>query len=419
MVEILKVKARQILDSRGNPTLEAEIHTRNGFSIGMVPSGASAGIHEALELRDKENKFMGKSVFKAVKNVNEIISKKITGMEIENQRELDNTLIELDGTENKSKLGANAILAVSIAACKQAAKEKGINAYEYIAELSNKQPVMPIPQMNVINGGKHAGMENDIQEHMIMPVKAESYSQALQIGVECYHALQKIIKKKFGATGILIGDEGGFSPPVQNTHDRLELIQKALEEAGYQNEVFFALDSASSEFYNEGKYSIGEKTYSSEELVDYYKDLMKTYKIISLEDGMAEEDWKGWQLLTKELGGNLQVVGDDLLVTNVKRIEKAIESKACNAVLLKLNQIGTVSETINAFDLAEENNFAGIVSHRSGETEDPFIADLCVGLGAGQSKFGSPARSDRTSKYNQLLRIEEQLGEKARYGKEK
>ena len=413
--------AREVLDSRGNPTIEATVVTDKAVASAIVPSGASTGSHEALELRDGDKKrYNGKGVLKAVNNVNKTISKKIVGLNCEKQKKIDELMIKLDGTENKSKLGGNAILAVSMAVCKAAAVNKNISLYEYTNEISkieSKKFVLPIPQLNIMNGGKHAGIVNDIQEHMIMPVKFNSFKEALRAGVEVYHELGKSLKKKFGAQGILLGDEGGFVPKIDNVEERLELIDEAINNAGYKNKIFLALDCAASEFFYSDYYKIRDKNYSIGELIDFYKNLVKRYKIISIEDGMAEDHWNGWKQLNKELGKKIQIVGDDLLVTNVKRIEEAIEKKACNALLLKVNQIGTVTEAIEAAKLAFKNKWNVVVSHRSGETEDSFIADLVVGLNTNQSKFGAPARSERTAKYNQLLRIEENLGKRARFAK--
>ncbi len=396
--EIKKVFGRQVLDSRGNPTVEAEIHIDKGIFTGIVPSGASTGANEALELRDKGNSFMGKAVTKAVSNVNKKIAGKIIGMDCTCLKEIDQAMLELDGTDNKENLGANAILAVSMAACRAGAAENGLTLYEYIASVSkNKGITLPTPQMNIMNGGKHAGLEEDIQEQMIVASGAKTYSEAVQASVETYHTLKKILKKKFGSQATLLGDEGG-------------------EEAGYGNITNLAIDAASSEFFLNGKYKLYGKEYSPGELVDFYSDLIGTYKnIISLEDGMAEEDWEGWQTLTRKIGGKIQIVGDDLLVTNPKRIAKAIKEKSCNALLLKINQIGSITESIEAAKASKDAEWGVVVSHRSGETEDSFIADFLVGIDAGQSKLGAPARSERNAKYNQLLRIEDSLGKKAVY----
>jgi enolase len=415
---IKKIKAREVLDSRGNPTIEVDVVTAAGLSRAIVPSGASTGKHEALELRDKGKRYHGKGVLKAVKNVNNVIAPKLIGDDCVNQEAVDEIMLEIDSTPNKSKLGANAMLAVSMAVCKAAAHYLQVPLFEYIGSLANsKANIMPVPQFNIINGGKHAGAENDIQEHMIMPTGAKKFSEALQMGVETYHELKSLLKKKFGASAILLGDEGGFAPKISKIEQRLELIEKAIKNAGYSKEIKFALDCASSEFFYKKYYKIGKKKYLSGQLIDFYFDLIKKYDIISIEDGMAEDDWQGWKEMTKKLGNKIQIVGDDLLVTNPVRINKAAYSKACNSLLLKLNQIGTVTEAINAAKIAKKHDWNVIVSHRSGETEDAFIADFVVGLNAGQSKFGAPARSERNAKYNQLLRIEEMLGSKSKYFK--
>ena len=417
--EIKSIKAREVLDSRGNPTAEVELATNSCCVSSIVPSGASTGIHEALELRDNDKKrYSGKGVSKAVENVNKIIAKKIIGKDCANQKEIDNLMMDIDGTENKAKLGANAILAVSMAVCKAGAVCSNKQLYEYIRKLSkSKRLILPVPQMNVINSGKHAGVEHDIQEHMIMPVGFKSFSDALRAGVETYHILKDILKKKYGAKAILLGDEGGFAPPIESVEDRLELMVNAIKEAGYGGKIKLALDCAASEFYDEknNQYTIINKKYDSFELIDFYKGLIKKFPIISIEDGFSQDDWNGWKYFKEELGNKIQIVGDDLLVTNVSRINRAIKEKCCNALLLKVNQIGTVTESIDAANLSFKNKWNVVVSHRSGETEDSFIADLVVGIGSGQSKFGAPARSERTAKYNRLLRIEEELGEKAEF----
>ncbi|HZX34727.1 MAG TPA: phosphopyruvate hydratase, partial [archaeon] len=399
MLKVSSLKARQVLDSRGNPTIECTLETPKGKFSAIVPSGASTGKHEAVELRDSGKAFGGQGVLTAVENVSSVIKGKISGKNFYSQEELDHFLINLDGTANKGKLGANAILSVSMAACRAFAAEENLELYEFIGKISgSKNFVLPIPQMNVLNGGKHAGKENDIQEHMLFPAGFNSFSEAFRAGVETYHALKGMLKKKYGAQAVLLGDEGGFSPKIESVEERLELMLKAVEEAGYSGKIKIALDPASSEFFAEGKYSIGSRAFSSAELADYYARLSEKFSIVSIEDGMAEDDWQGWAEMTKKSGKKLQIVGDDLLVTNVERIRKAVELKACNALLLKLNQIGTVTESINAWKLAVKNGWNVVVSHRSGETEDSFIADLVVGLGAGQSKFGAPARSERTAK---------------------
>ena len=423
MSKIKKIIAREVLDSRGNPTIEVDVFTEKCFASAIVPSGASTGSHEALELRDwDKSRYDGKGVLKAVNNVNKAISKKVAGLNCENQNKIDELMIKLDGTENKFNLGGNSILGVSMAVCKAASLEKNIPLYQHINEISNsknksKKFTIPIPQLNIMNGGKHAGMENDVQEHMIMPIKFKSFSEALRAGVEVYHALGKILKEKFGSHGTLLGDEGGYVPKIDNVNERLELISKAIENTGYKNKIFLALDCAASEFFYSDYYKIGSKNYSPGELIDFYKNLIGKYSIVSIEDGMAEDHWNGWKQLNKELGNKIQIVGDDLLVTNAKRIDQAVKDKACNALLLKVNQIGTVTEAIEAANLAFKNKWNVVVSHRSGETEDSFIADLVVGLGANQSKFGAPARSERTAKYNRLLKIEEELGSKAEFAK--
>jgi len=419
MSKILSLKAREVLDSRGNPTIEADLTTGMRVFRAMVPSGASTGIHEAVELRDGDKKrFGGKGVLKAVENVNKEISGKVKGFDVSDQAGLDALMMELDGTSNKGRLGANAILAVSMAACRAASAECDMPLYKYVAGLAGRKGVtLPVPQFNVINGGKHAGKENDIQENMYMPVGAKTLAEAVRMGSETYHVLKGMLKDNYGAHATHLGDEGGFVPPIKTPEERLEIMTKAAEEAGYSKEMGIALDPASSEFYYEsGKYyMIGDKKYSSGELVDYYRGLCDTYPIFVIEDGMAEDDWDGWVEMTKKLGKKIQITGDDLLVTNVERIKKAASLKAANALLLKLNQIGTVTESINAASTAYKNGWCVTVSHRSGETEDSFIADFATGLDTGQIKTGALARGERTAKYNQLIRIEEELGKKARY----
>ena len=416
MPEIMKIKAREILDSRGNPTVEVDLFTKNGLSRASVPSGASTGKHEALELRDGGKRYLGKGVLKAVNNVNNVIAKKLVGRDCTKQKETDELMIKLDGTPNKSKLGANAILAVSMAVCKAGALESNLPPYEYIANLvDSKGFTLPIPQMNVINGGLHAGIENDVQEHLIIPRRVKSFSDALRICSETYHTLKRKLKEKFGNSAIHVGDEGGFVPPLKSVDERLEFITEAIEELGYTEEFALGIDAAASEFYHNGKYKILKKEYSVAELSDFYGELCEKFKLISIEDGFSEDDWNAWNMLESKLGEKIQLVGDDLLVTNVTRIKKAIETQACNALLLKLNQIGTVSEALDAFKLAKKTGWNVIVSHRSGSTEETFFADLVVGLDAGQFKYGAPARSERTCNYNQLLRIEEALGSRAVY----
>ncbi|MFH1126371.1 MAG: phosphopyruvate hydratase [Candidatus Altiarchaeota archaeon] len=418
MARIKSVRAREVLDSRGNPTVEVDLLTEDGLFRAIVPSGASTGVHEAVELRDGGKRYSGKGVLKAVENVNKIIAPKVAGMDPLKQDEIDSLMIRLDGTENKGKLGANGILGVSMAVCRAGAAASGMTLYEYCGKLSGKKAsVIPTPQLNVINGGKHAGLENDIQENMLMPVGAKTFTEGLRMAVETYHTLKGMLKKKYGNSAVQLGDEGGFVPPIKTPQERLEIMTKAIEEAGYEKETAIAMDPASSEFYYKkgNYYMIGDRKYSPSELVDFYSDLTKTFRIVSIEDGMSQDDWQGWVELTRKLGSRIQITGDDLLVTNVKRIKKAIEMNAVNSLLLKVNQIGTVSESIAAAKMTTENGWHVTVSHRSGETEDSFIADFVVGLECGQIKTGAPARSERTAKYNQLLRIEEELGGRAKY----
>lgn len=416
MSKILKLRSREILDSRGNPTVEADVFTNGGLSRASVPSGASTGKYEAVELRDNERRYLGRGVLKAVGNINNIIAKKIVGQDCTKQKEADELMIEMDGTANKSNLGANAILAVSIAVCKAGALESNLPLYEYIARLVDSRGLtLPTPQMNAINGGIHAGIKNDFQEHIMIPYGAKTFSDALRMCSETYHTLKKNLKEKFGNSAIQVGDEGGFVPPVKSIDERLKLISEAIEELGYTKEFGLAIDAAASQFYGKGRYDIMEKEYSSAELTDFYSELCEKFRIISIEDGLSEDDWAGWIKLNAELGKKTQIVGDDLLVTNVERIRKAIKLDACNALLLKLNQIGTVTEALDSYKSARKARWNVIVSHRSGSTEETFFADLVVGLDARQFKYGAPARSERTCNYNQLLRIEEELGGKARY----
>lgn len=373
----------------------------------MVPSGASTGRKEAAELRDGGNRFGGKGVLTAVSNVNSAMAKAVEGGDFATQKELDEFLVSLDGTEDKSRLGANAILAVSMAFCRLYAMQEGKGLYEHLSSLGKRKISLPVPQMNVINGGKHASMENDIQEHLILP-EEKTFRESLRACAEVYHELGKMLRKKFGASATHIADEGGFAPPM-GVEERLEIILKAAEESGH--EINLGIDCASSEFYNNGVYTIKNKSYSSSELIDYYKSLASSYGIVSIEDGHAEDDWEGWVMMNTALGDKIQIVGDDLLCTNPVYIRKAQELKACNALLLKLNQIGTVTEALAAAELAFGKKWNVVVSHRSGETEDAFIADLAAGIGAQQCKFGAPARSERTAKYNRLLRIEEKLND--------
>ena len=418
MSEILKIKSREVLDSRGNPTVEVDVVTEHGIFRAMTPSGASAGQHEALELRDGDKtRFLGKGTLKAVENVNKTIAPKLIGLDPSAQETIDNIMLKLDGTENKDNLGANSILPVSMAVTKAGAASKGLGLFEYIGELFGVIPhMLPVPMCNVINGGRHAGQENSIQEHMLMPTGAKCFSEGIRMVSESYHYLSKLLKEKYGAGGVLIGDEGGFAPSqMKEVEERLDIMLKAVANAGYENKVKIALDPASSEFFYNGKYKIGKKSFSGGEMVDFYVGLCKEYPIVSIEDGLAEDDWESWIEMTKKLGSKVQIVGDDLFVTNTKRIQKGIKLGAANSVLIKLNQIGTVTETLNAIKIAHDHRWTAVVSHRSGETEDNFIADLVVGTSAGQIKTGAPARSDRNAKYNQLLRIEEELGEEAEY----
>ncbi|WP_175060287.1 phosphopyruvate hydratase [Thermococcus sp. 2319x1] len=409
--EITGIVAREILDSRGNPTIEVDVYTPVAMGRAAVPSGASTGIHEALELRDGGKRYHGKGVKRAVENVNKIIAPELIGMDVTLQRDIDMLMLELDGTENKSNLGANAILGVSLAVAKAAANSLGIPLYRYLGGVNAY--VLPVPMSNVINGGAHAGNDLDFQEFMIMPVGAKSFREAIQMVSETYHTLKRILMEKYGKLAVNVGDEGGFAPPMKEVTEPLDALVKAIEESGYKvgDEIAFALDVASSEFYEEEKnvYVVGGKEYTREELIDLYKELISTYPIVSIEDPVQEEDFEGFAMVTKELGKKVQLVGDDIFVTNVKRLKKGIEMGAGNALLLKVNQIGTLSEAIDAAYLAFRAGYGVVVSHRSGETEDSTIADIAVALNAGQIKTGAPARSDRNAKYNQLLRIEEEL----------
>jgi len=424
MSKIIKVHARQIFDSRGNPTVEVDVLTENGFlGRAAVPSGASTGEHEAVELRDGGSKYMGKGVLNAVSNVNRIISKEIIGQSVFDQKLIDDLMIKVDGTPNKAKLGANAILGVSLAVAKAASNEKGIPLYSYISE--GKGLMLPVPMMNIINGGSHSDAPIAFQEFMIMPVKADSFTHAMQIGTEIFHNLKTILSNRGLTTSV--GDEGGFAPKLDGTEDALNTIIQAIEKSGYSagDQVMIALDCASSEFYVNGMYDYSKfegmegKILNSEEQAEYLSELSDKYPIISIEDGMDENDWDGWEYLTKICGDRVQLVGDDLFVTNVERLSNGIENKIGNSILIKVNQIGTLSETIDAVNMAHNAGFTCVMSHRSGETEDYTIADLSVGLSTGQIKTGSASRSDRIAKYNQLLRIEEELGDKAYFPREK
>lgn len=414
---IEKVHARQILDSRGNPTVEVEVGLKDG-TIGRaaVPSGASTGENEALELRDKEDKrYKGKGVYTAVKNVNEIIAPKIIGMPAHQQLKIDNLMLELDGTDYKSKLGANAILGVSLVVARAASISYGVPLYKYIG--GEKATVLPVPNMNVMNGGAHAGWNIELQEFMISPAGVESFSDALRVGAEVYQTLKKVLKDRGLATGI--GDEGGFAPKLTRNEEAIQVIMEAIEKAGYTpgKEIYLALDPAASGFYKEGKYVLKSENreLSAEEMVSMYEEWINKYPIISLEDGLAEDDWEGWKHLTEKLGGKIQLVGDDLFVTNPEFLKKGIKQKTANSILIKLNQIGTLSETLYTMEVARKAGYTFMTSHRSGETEDTTIADLAVATNSGQIKTGAPARSERVCKYNQLLRIEEEIGNRARY----
>ena len=424
MSKIKTITARQIFDSRGNPTVEVDVHTENGsFGRAAVPSGASTGEHEAVELRDGGSDYMGKGVSIAVENVNSVISQALIGKSVLDQEKIDNIMLELDGTENKSILGANAILGVSLAVSKAAASFNRIPLYKYLG--GNDASILPVPMMNIINGGSHSDAPIAFQEFMIMPVEAKSFTHAVKMGSEIFHHLKKILSERKLSTAV--GDEGGFAPKLDGTEDALETIIKSITSAGYRagDDVMIALDCASSEFYENGKYDYrifeGEdaKVLNSEEQANYLSDLVDKYPIISIEDGMDENDWDGWKYLTKISGDKVQLVGDDLFVTNEKILQKGISENAGNSILIKVNQIGTLTETINAVRLAQKNGYTTVMSHRSGETEDYTISDLSVALGTGQIKTGSMSRSDRISKYNQLLRIEEELKEKAIYLKRK
>ncbi len=413
---IIDVFAREILDSRGNPTVEVDVVLEDG-SLGRaaVPSGASTGAHEAVELRDGGSRYMGKGVQDAVDNVNEVIAAEIVGFDALDQVEIDNTMLELDGTENKGKLGANAILGVSMAVAKAAALASGNYLFKYLGGVNAK--TLPTPMMNILNGGEHADNNVDIQEFMIMPVGATSFAGALQMCAEIYHNLKKVLQDKGLNTGI--GDEGGFAPDLSSNEEAIEVILAAVEKAGYKagDDIMIAMDPASTEFYKDGKYVLtGEgKELSSEEMVDFYCDLVEKYPIISIEDGLAEDDWEGWKIMTEKLGDKVQLVGDDLFVTNTERLARGIDEGITNSILIKVNQIGSLTEAIEAIEMAKKAGFTAVVSHRSGETEDVTIADLVVAMNAGQIKTGAPARSERVAKYNQLLRIEEALGEAAEY----
>lgn len=421
---IEEIKALEVLDSRGNPTVQVEVITEEGTNgVAMVPSGASTGSFEAVELRDGDkSRYLGKGVLKAVENVNKIIAKELEGMNVFEQAEIDKKLIEIDETENKGKLGANATLGVSLAVAKAAANSLGMSLYKYIGGVNAK--TLPVPMMNILNGGKHADNTINIQEFMIMPVGAKSFTECLRMSAEIYHTLKKVLKAKGLATGV--GDEGGFAPNLSSDEEALKLIVEAISEAGYKpgEDVVLALDVASTEMYDEAK-KIGkegcyyfwktEELKTEDEMIEYLEDLANKYPIISIEDGLAEEDWEGWRKLTEKLGNKLQLVGDDLFVTNIKRLQKGLDNKIANSILIKLNQIGTLTETLDAIELAKKNGYTAVVSHRSGETEDTTLADVAVATNAGQIKTGAPCRTDRVAKYNRLLNIEAELGDLAIY----
>lgn len=419
MSYIAKILAREILDSRGNPTIEVDVITENGIlARAAVPSGASTGIHEAVELRDEdEGRFLGKGVTKAVQNVNNILNEELNGASVFEQQMIDRAMIGIDGTENKGALGANAILGVSLAVAKAAAQEAGMPLFRYLGGPSAS--TLPVPMMNILNGGSHADNKIDIQEFMVMPVGAESFSEGLRMGTEIFHHLKAVLKSKGMSTNV--GDEGGFAPNLKSNEDAIQVVMQAIDKAGFKpgEDVMIALDAAASEFYDAKKdrysfESTGDEM-TAAEMVDFWKEWAKKYPIASIEDGLHEDDWKGWKLLTKTLGSKVQLVGDDLFVTNTKRLQKGIDDGIANSILVKVNQIGTLTETIEAVNLATRNGYTSVMSHRSGETEDTTIADLAVALNTGQIKTGSASRSDRVAKYNQLLRIEEQLGKTAYY----
>ncbi len=417
---ITHIHAREILDSRGNPTVEVDLQLNDGsFGRAAVPSGASTGEHEAVELRDGGDRYMGRGTEQAVRNVNATLGPALIGQDALDQRNVDNLMIELDGTDNKSKLGANAILGVSMATAKAAADHKGLPLFQSLGD--ENASTLPIPMMNILNGGSHADNNVDIQEFMVFPIGAESFSQALRMGTEIFHNLKSVLKAK--GLNTAVGDEGGFAPNLRSNEEAIEVILEAIEKTGYSSgkDIFLALDVAASEIYNNGAYHLDSenKVLSAEEMVSYYKDLLNKYPIVSIEDGLDENDWDGWQKMNTELGNSIQIVGDDLTVTNIPRLQRAIDEKSMNAILIKLNQIGTMSETIDTIALAKANNYGTIISHRSGETEDTIIADFAVAMNAGQIKTGSASRTDRICKYNQLLRIEETLDKRADFpGKE-
>jgi enolase len=411
---IVRIWAREILDSRGNPTVEAEVRTASVVATGIAPSGASTGTHEALELRDGEKRFGGKGVLRAIENIKKAIGPRLEGMDVTCQKDIDRAMIELDGTTNKSKLGGNAITAVSFACARVGSLCAGIPLHEHLRKCSN---ILPVPMMNIINGGKHAGSNLKIQEFMVVPAGAKSFAEAYRIGSEVYQALRGLLKASHGVGAINVGDEGGFAPSFNTTREALDAIEKAIRSAGYMpgKDVFMALDSAASEFYSDGQYEVDGRKLSAEELIDYYASLAEDYPIVSFEDPLEEDSFDEAAMMTKRLGKRVQIVGDDLFVTNVERVRKGVGMGAANAMLLKVNQVGTVTESFEAADLSFKSGYNVVVSHRSGETEDTSISDIAVALGCGQIKSGAPARTERTAKYNRLLRIEESLGSKAKF----
>ncbi len=414
MVEIESIEAREILDSRGNPTVEAQVNTPDGGGKAAVPSGASTGSNEALELRDGGERYRGKGVEKAVKNIKDIIGPELVGKDVLEQTYLDRKMIELDGQEDKSELGANAILAVSLAAARAGADSLDMSLFRYLGRTNDF--VLPVPFMNVLNGGEHGGNDLDIQEYMIAPTGAESFKEALRIGAETYHALGNILEERYGPSSTNLGDEGGFAPPLDDPTEPFELMMEAIEENGYSDKVDLAIDTAAAELQTSGGYKSGGDILTTEEMIEFYERIAEDYPLISMEDPLGENDWGGFKKITDKLGEDIQIVGDDLFVSNPRLIRKGIEQEICNAVLLKVNQIGSLTEAMNAAKLSIENGYNVMVSHRSGETSDHFIADLAVALSSGQIKTGAPARGERTSKYNRLLRIEEELGSIAEFG---
>lgn len=414
---INKVHAREIFDSRGNPTVEVDVTLQDGsFGRAAVPSGASTGEHEAVELRDGDkSRLLGKGVLNAVKNVNSELSKTVIGLDALQQEEVDNAMIQADGTPNKSNLGANAILGVSMAIARAAANHLNLPLFQHLG--TTESNLLPVPMMNILNGGSHADNNVDIQEFMVFPLGAKSFSEALRMGTEVFHNLKNVLKEK--GLNTAVGDEGGFAPNLKSNEEALEVIMVAISRAGYEagKDIYLALDAAASEFYIDGKYFLAseDRKLTSEEMVDYLDELVEKYPIVSVEDGLAEDDWEGWEILNAKLGGKIQIVGDDLTVTNINRLQRAIDEKSMNSILIKLNQIGSITETIQAVNLARDNNYSAVISHRSGETEDTIIADFAVAMGMGQIKTGSASRTDRICKYNQLLRIEELLGNNAKF----